>query len=1111
MTSYSATDFFRTAARAPDGPVEPRFEHEEVDTGADKRPTKVHLHAVHPETGDRMGTLTYYVPRRKADKIFVDHLGANDAYRRQGVGSALMDEMQRRHPGIPIDHGERTPTGKAWWKGYTDGKRVRKGRTIAARSDAFRTASIAMPDGIICVYPHEPAIRTAAASGWEGHDPAFDFGQRDDGGRLSWTQARQYGAEDYTRRDLPEHRIGSVEEAQTIANKITDKADIPRVEVSHDPRYNYSFAQVHAEHPGYGRIVLGRGGMNHTALLHEVAHHIDRHKGTQDPDEVHGDSFRQHFDDLLPRHHPNSYVAQHAFRHAFYWTDQKMRDGVPARGNEPNPEMNEKERAAPPVEKPHALWESNPEHVEKARNAMKWRSEPHGYLKYHHQYPELDYEDEGDYERADAHMADEDLSKGLSPHLVPPHMLEAWVKHHPNPKAMEEPEWDEDGNDLPLGKKAGANGDLPEKFRRSPFRASLRHAASVDDGDDIPSTLLNPHGHHIRVRTGGYDNVEMVPRSELLPYAHQNTDPERAKEVGTHTATSGEMEPLILHYHPDSGEAYLGEGNHRLRAAGPLKMDYLPVRVHRASYGLPGPGTKVPHDHPAHAAGTHVPYNIKPSDLGLTTVHKPTMSEGDKRHELAMYNLTRSRKSAGVSFGPGGEKPPFGEDSYEQDSGYYKGLWNRWHPMLQPTMHRHLSLQLPADHPAHDTTLPTEQRARAIVDHVSQGDGGTGRLGVHWTDDPNYDHFDDAAHGTARRTNGATHAIIHAATPPRDHIEDNEHVLTDRAVYDWDTDEREVPLKRNAPVHITGVSWASPDGRKHHTFDQPIQRTAADDTPVPHNTDPYVHTHDWLPDSHFFAPSKHDLDPRLFDGDHMHPAVRRYLLGLLNAFWAPRYGDSWQSWARVYLAGGAASHFWGDNNDLDVLIGVDFDALNQHSDAFTGEPWGAVADRLTAELKDGLNDDHRMLPLPDGGESGPWESTFFILKPGPGEDQADITRIHPYAAYDLTNDTWAVHPVATGDDFNAHSLPEAQWDITDAVRKLVDAIAELPPGVREREAAALYDYLHTDRSAAFGPEGTGLYDPANAGWKALVAAPGQPLQRLVDWKHAHDKAREAAA
>lgn len=512
----------------------------------------------------------------------------------------------------------------------------------------FGKKSVFADDGIMCVYPHSTSRRTAGE--W-GAEPEMRF--KDRKVPLTWTQVRQYGAEDRMDTQLPEHSIGSADEAQKIANKVTDKAGVRRVAISHTPERDYSFAQTHPEGRA-PRIVLGDGGLNHGTLLHELAHHIDREKGTQDEQEPHGDSFRDHFEHTLVRHHPNSYVARDAFRDKFQQTDQLMRMGMPGRNSSTsNPEMNEHEKAQPPVPEHKPMWEHDPETLHKALNAVQQRSEPYTYRKYMKNYPELDYEHDDDHERGDAHMADEDLEKGMHPRLVPPHMLDAWVKHHPNPKALEDPEFDENDEEVPVRK----------------------HAAEKTE-----------------------------------PYS---------------------------------------------------RYDFL----------------------------------------------RPM------------------RKRATVTFGPGGDQQ-IGEKHYEDDEeGYYKGLWNRWHPLLQPTIHRHLALDLPKDHPAHDTSLSTEQRAHSILDHVSKGEAHTpGRLGYHWTDDPEYDHL-----STGQRIHsGQTSATIHAQTPPRHHIEDNEYELKERrAVHDWDTDEREVPLKRNAPVNVTGVSWHSVDGPQHHSFEQPITKRAA--------------------------------------------------------------------------------------------------------------------------------------------------------------------------------------------------------------------------------------------------------------------------------------------
>ncbi|MFD7835539.1 GNAT family N-acetyltransferase [Streptomyces sp. NPDC059761] len=418
------------------------------------------------------------------------------------------------------------------------------------------------------------------------------------------------------------------------------------------------------------------------------------------------------------------------------------------------------------------------------------------------------------------------------------------------------------------------------------------------------------------------------------------------------------------------------------------------------------------------------------------------------------------------------------------------------------TIHRGLTLALsPEDHAhVHDRTIPARKRAAHVV-NLASARGGIGR---HWsTDEDMAHHFSHTGAVDLLHHPHLLSVTLHAHPPQPEHIERDPAELQRMGVQGHIA-EKEIPLTKDAPVRIGGVSWQDTrDSSQNHRFVAPGARgiiRQAFETPVPDNTAPYEHHHDWLPHDHFFAPGKPDLDDRLFEGDHMHPEVRQHLLGLLNGFWAPRYGDSWQSWARVYLAGSEASHFYG-NGDLDILIGIDYEAARAH----TGLGDEAEIDtHLTDELRKNLNDDQRMLPGPDG-KTGPWENTWYV-----NPDSYDIRKIKPYAAYDITRDEWAVRPVEVPDDFDAEKLPEATWDVFDALQTLIKAIAELPEGTREREGAALYDYLHADRHSAFGPDGTGLYDPANAVWKALDKAPDAPLQQLIDWKHAHDGATATA-
>lgn len=116
----------RTAVQAP--PEGLSFEHVDSQTGGTKHPIVRQLRAVHPERGV-LGELDYYPPGRSDGKAVVDSLYVYPGERRQGVGSALVDELQRRHPDSTIVHSDRSEDGQKWWDGYTEDRSVKRGRT----------------------------------------------------------------------------------------------------------------------------------------------------------------------------------------------------------------------------------------------------------------------------------------------------------------------------------------------------------------------------------------------------------------------------------------------------------------------------------------------------------------------------------------------------------------------------------------------------------------------------------------------------------------------------------------------------------------------------------------------------------------------------------------------------------------------------------------------------------------------------------------------------------------------------------------------------------------------------------------------------------------------
>lgn len=250
---------------------------------------------------------------------------------------------------------------------------------------------------------------------------------------------------------------------------------------------------------------------------------------------------------------------------------------------------------------------------------------------------------------------------------------------------------------------------------------------------------------------------------------------------------------------------------------------------------------------------------------------------------------------------------------------------------------------------------------------------------------------------------------------------------------------------------------------------------------------------------YFSTPSDH-LDPNLFDGLHLNPVVRNWLLTMLVSGmerWLHVTGAA--EWVHAWLAGSGVSYQWAadrGNGDLDILFGVRMDGFLQSNPIFTGLPEKYIADNANQLLKS------KLWPQTDHAQFGSqtYEVTFF-WSPGTGQS---IERIHPYAAYDLNQDTWAVPPPklpndpralypdewyeAAGRDVDAaetiarhHATVTRQLSSTldDAGRR--NANAELT-GVQQ-SAMSLFDEIHGGRRDAFSEQGKGYGDWSNFRWQ----------------------------
>jgi hypothetical protein len=157
--------------------------------------------------------------------------------------------------------------------------------------------------------------------------------------------------------------------------------------------------------------------------------------------------------------------------------------------------------------------------------------------------------------------------------------------------------------------------------------------------------------------------------------------------------------------------------------------------------------------------------------------------------------------------------------------------WDEEYPRLSAEMHRGMALDDDGSYgrnlhyyrdPAHDPT----QAARGILHHL-------GDFGTHWTDDE-----EQARHysGVGRGRHAEGHdmnVVVHARKPAREDIETDPWKLSEQGVIGRDYhDDREIPLKGGAPVHVTGVSWKyhdEPDSawRRHDFGDHGIQASAS--------------------------------------------------------------------------------------------------------------------------------------------------------------------------------------------------------------------------------------------------------------------------------------------
>lgn len=266
------------------------------------------------------------------------------------------------------------------------------------------------------------------------------------------------------------------------------------------------------------------------------------------------------------------------------------------------------------------------------------------------------------------------------------------------------------------------------------------------------------------------------------------------------------------------------------------------------------------------------------------------------------------------------------------------------------------------------------------------------------------------------------------------------------------------------------------------------------DSAIASSPDPEIHKGG----SGYFSHPETSLDTHLFDDHKLKPEVRSFILDNLYEFWGRRYHDP-RKWSTVWLAGSGASYQWAadrSNGDLDILIGVDFNSFDRHNPTFSEIPEPAMADIFNKEFHGELWPSTANTNF--NGQN--YEVTFYV---NPGAQ--DIRDINPYAAYNITKDSWTVEPLSLPED--PHKLyPTEFYKAAEREAKHAKSLvaryhtfksqaAAMPAGSPGRlnadsaaqivvsQAKALFDSIHLGRKAAFAKTGAGYGDFYNFRWQ----------------------------
>lgn len=259
--------------------------------------------------------------------------------------------------------------------------------------------------------------------------------------------------------------------------------------------------------------------------------------------------------------------------------------------------------------------------------------------------------------------------------------------------------------------------------------------------------------------------------------------------------------------------------------------------------------------------------------------------------------------------------------------------------------------------------------------------------------------------------------------------------------------------------------------------------------------------------SGYFSSPAAILDPFLFEGNKVLPRVRKAILDTFYDFMDSYYHNS-RTWSTVWLAGSGISYQWAaerGNGDLDVLFGIDYDGFLKSNPDYQWMTRPEIIKAIDTNLKTNLWPQTDFTAFARVNTMGQYEEKYYevtyFLNENVTAGNESIVNIHPYAAYNLTTDTWTVKPSRHTAQIDEIFEQHAQDNKDQAIQLLQEyhslrgkLSSESPTSPRYtdfnrrknfvvNQIQSLFDSIHLGRKQAFSGQGEGYGDFYNYQWQ----------------------------